>query len=130
MRRSWVVLGDALRPCRRTRLDLSSPGGNDEVGDERAGHAALDPAPQQVGMREEHVVSDELEAVTDALGEAPPAVPVVLGHPVLQQHDRGVGAEPRLVSRAVEVDQRAIERRLVARVQAGDGCGDLSVDVC
>ena len=40
-----------------------------------------------------------------------------------------VGAQPRLVGRAVEVDQRAIEALLVGRVAAGDRLGDLAVDV-
>ena len=40
-----------------------------------------------------------------------------------------VGAEARLVVGAVELDQRAVERRLVERVEAGDRLGDLAVDV-
>src|SRR5205085_10739900 len=35
----------------------------------------------------------------------------------------------RLVRGAVEVDQRAVQARLVERVAAGDGIGDLAVDV-
>ena len=40
-----------------------------------------------------------------------------------------VRAEPRLVGRAVEVDQRAVEPVLVGGVAAGDRLGDLAVDV-
>ena len=40
-----------------------------------------------------------------------------------------VGAEARLVRRAVELDQRAVEARLVERVEADERLGDLAVDV-
>ena len=40
-----------------------------------------------------------------------------------------VGAQAALVRRAVELDQRAVERGLVGRVEPGDGLGDLAVDV-
>ena len=40
-----------------------------------------------------------------------------------------VGPQPRLVGRAVELDQRAIEALLVGGVAAVDGLGDLAVDV-
>jgi hypothetical protein len=41
----------------------------------------------------------------------------------------GVGAERRLVRGAVQLDHRAIDGRLVRRVHADDGFGDLVVDV-
>ena len=40
-----------------------------------------------------------------------------------------VGAQPRLVRRAVELDHRAVERRLVGGVEPVHGVGDLAVDV-
>ena len=40
-----------------------------------------------------------------------------------------VGAEARLVRRAVELDQLPVEPRLVGGVEAGDRLGDLAVDV-
>jgi hypothetical protein len=41
----------------------------------------------------------------------------------------GVGAEPRLVGRAVELDQALVERLLLQRVRPRDRLGDLAVDV-
>jgi len=43
--------------------------------------------------------------------------------------ERRVGAEPRLVVRAVEVEQRPVDPGLLGGVQAHEGLGDLGIDV-
>src|SRR3989440_55717 len=56
----------------------------------RPGYSASAPSaspPQALGVRHEEVVADELDAVTDPLGQKAPAVPVLLPHPVLDRHD-------------------------------------------
>ena len=49
---------------------------------------ALDAAAQDRRVGHEDVVADELDAFADALGQLLPAVPVVLGHAVLERDDR------------------------------------------
>ena len=46
------------------------------------------PAAEPLGVGDEQVVADELHAVAELLGERGPAVPVVLGHAVLDRDDR------------------------------------------
>ena len=43
--------------------------------------------------------------------------------------EHGVGAQPRLVVGAIEIDERLVDERLLARVEPDDGFADLGVDV-
>ena len=51
------------------------------------------PLGEPLRIRHEEVVADELHALAEPLGEQPPAVPVVLGHRVLEREDRVAAAE-------------------------------------
>ena len=51
---------------------------------------------QTLGIRHEQVVADELQAIAEPLGELPPRIPVVLGGPVLDRHERELVREPRI----------------------------------
>ena len=64
-----------------------------DLHEHRVGDAALDALAQPLGVGDEHVVADELDPVAEALGEGAPAVPVVLGHAVLDRDDRIAVAE-------------------------------------
>ena len=50
--------------------------------------AELDALRQALGIRHEQVIAHELHAVADAVGQLLPAVPVFLGHAVLDRDDR------------------------------------------
>ena len=54
----------------------------------------LDALREAGGVGDEEVVADELAAVADLLGQQLPAVPVVLGHAVLDRDDRVGVDEP------------------------------------
>src|SRR3546814_19171742 len=45
-------------------------------------------------VRDEEIVADQLHALGDATGDESPALPVLLGHAVLDGHDRVGVAEP------------------------------------
>ena len=51
------------------------------------------PSLQPLGVRHEQVVADELHAIAEPVGQQLPAVPVVLGHAVLDRDDRVARAE-------------------------------------
>ena len=59
-----------------------------DLDQDRVRRPRVDPALQPRCVRHEHVVADQLHPVADALREEHPAVPVVLGHAVLDGHDR------------------------------------------
>ena len=66
---------------------------------DRVRDARVDPAAEEVDVRHEEVVADELHPVAQSLGEDAPVVPGVLVEPVLDRHERVTVGE-----RAVEVD--------------------------
>ena len=51
------------------------------------------PSREPLDVGHEEVVADQLDALAQALGEQPPAVPVVLGHAVLERDDRVAAAQ-------------------------------------
>ena len=59
-----------------------------DLDEHGVGHTALDAALQPAGVRDEQVVADQLDAAAERLGQGGPAVPVVLGHAVLDGDDR------------------------------------------
>ena len=86
-----------------------------------------------VGAAVEHVHHRHRQHVRRLAAQVAPQRQVLLGRGRArggQRHaeDR-VGAQARLVGRAVEVDQRAVEPALVERVEARHRLGDLAVDV-
>ena len=62
-----------------TRIELATPG--------------VDAPAEPLDVGDEEVVADELHPVAERVGERGPAVPVVLGHAVLDRHDRVAVAE-------------------------------------
>ena len=58
------------------------------LDEDRVGDALFDAAPQPLRVGDEEVITDELAAIPDPLGEELPAIPVLLGHPVLDRYDR------------------------------------------
>jgi hypothetical protein len=68
-----------------------------DLDEDRVGDAVGDAAGEALGVGDEEVVADELDAVADGLGEGRPAVPVVLAHPVLDRDDRVPEAQVREV---------------------------------
>src|SRR6478609_2317915 len=60
---------------------------------------------------------------------APPLMMFICGTGSVQADaEDGVGAEPPLVGRAVQVDQHPVERHLVGRVEARERVEDLAID--
>ena len=64
-----------------------------DLDEDRVADALLDPAPEEVDVRHEEIVADELHAVAEPVGQRLPAVPVVLAEPVLDRDDREAVAE-------------------------------------
>jgi hypothetical protein len=58
-----------------------------ELDEERVADGIGDAAPQDLGVRDEHVVPDELDAVSERPGQRLPAFPVALREPVLDRDD-------------------------------------------
>jgi hypothetical protein len=86
-----------------------------------------------VGAAVEHVHHRHRQDVRGLAAEVAPQRQALLhrgrvGGGERDAEDR-VRAEARLVRRAVELDERAVEALLVRRVAAGDRLGDLAVDV-
>ena len=88
-----------------------------------------------VGVRAavEHVHHRHRQHPRRLAAEVAPQRQALLGRLRVRRRERHaedrVGAQPRLVRRAVELDQRLVEAALVGGVDAGDGRGDLAVDV-
>jgi hypothetical protein len=57
--------------------------------------AAVDAPLEALGVRDEEVVADELDALADLVGQGLPAVPVLLVHAVLDGDDRVLAAHLR-----------------------------------
>ncbi len=87
-----------------------------ELDQDGVGGALLDAAREALDVRDEEVVADELHAVADAAGERRPAVPVVLGHAVLDGDD-GVVGRPT----APRAPSARRSRRCGPRVRGGTG---------
>ena len=64
------------------------------LDEDRVGAAHLDALAQEIHVRYEQVVADELAFVAQLAREQLPALPVVLGHAVLDRVDRVFGHEP------------------------------------
>src|SRR5262249_1438140 len=87
------------------------------LDEDPVGPAGVDPALQSRRVGDEQVVADQLDAIANASGELRPAVPVVLGHAVLDRHDR-VAVDER-GEPIGPIDRRvggALPRQLVATV--------------
>ena len=86
-----------------------------------------------VGAAVEHVHHRHRQDPRRLAAEVAPQRLALLGRRRARRGERDaedrVGAEARLVRRAVEVDQRAVEALLVEHVEAGHRRGDLAVDV-
>ncbi len=117
-----------------------------DLDEDRVGDAALDSFVEDLRVRDEEIVTDQLHALAELPGEVLPAGPVVLGHSVLDRHDRvlvaprpeHVGPVGRRERQALafqmvlavpeELARRAVERErdLLARHVAGllDGLQD------
>ena len=59
-----------------------------DLQQDRVADAGPDPLAQQGGVGAEHVVADELAAVSDSSGQPGPPGPIVLGERIFQRHDR------------------------------------------
>src|SRR5690606_16332194 len=59
-----------------------------DLDQDRVGGAAVDAFLEDLRVGDEQVVADQLDLAADAVGELLPAVPVVLGHAVLDGDDR------------------------------------------
>ena len=64
-----------------------------DLDEDRVADALIDSAAQEVDVRHEEVVADQLRTSPEAIGERLPAVPVGLAEPVLDRHDRKAVAE-------------------------------------
>ena len=62
----------------------------------------VDAAAQALGVGDEEIVADELDAVAQALGQFGPARPVILGQPILDADDR-VGVRPLLIEAIISL---------------------------
>ena len=58
------------------------------LDEDRVRHAEVDAAAQPLGVRDEEVVPDQLDALAEPVGQRLPPVPVLLGHAVLDRDDR------------------------------------------
>src|ERR1019366_8598316 len=92
-----VVLRDPLAPASGTGLEMSGTDGDGEIGDradlveldeDGVRHAFLHTAGDDLRVRTEDVVADELDLPSEPFRQALPAAPVVLGEPVLEEDDR------------------------------------------
>src|ERR1700712_2606987 len=54
-----------------------------DLDEDRVAYSELDPAPQALGIGDEEVIADQLDAIAEGLSQELPAVPVLLVHPVL-----------------------------------------------
>src|SRR5205823_7071143 len=59
-----------------------------DLDQDRIGDSAIDPLLQARDVRDEEVVSDQLDLSADVLSQVLPPVPVVFRHPVLDGDDR------------------------------------------
>ena len=98
----------------------------------RVGDAAVDALLQAAGVGDEQVVADELDPAAERLGQRRPAVPVVLGHAVLDRHDRvGVDEPGPVLDQLVGAEHLALAGEVVAAVAVEladrrvDGDGDV-----
>src|SRR5512132_564512 len=66
-----------------------------ELDQDGVAHALVDPALEDLGIGAEDVVADQLHLRAEVRGQDLPALPIVLGETVLDQHDR-VLPNPRL----------------------------------
>ena len=86
-----------------------------------------------VGATVEHVHHRHREDVCGLAAEIPPQRLPLLGRRRVcggQRHrEHRVGAQPGLVGRAVEGDQRPVERRLSGRIETANRRRDLAVDI-
>ena len=69
---------------------------------------AVDAAGQALGVGDEQVVADQLHPVAEGVGEGLPAVPVLLGHAVLDRHDRVAVDQVGVVADHLGRRQRAV----------------------
>ena len=85
----------------------------------------VDAAPEPLGVGDEDVVADELHVAAEAAGERGPAVPVVLGHAVLDRDDRVAVAQIGEVVGELGARERALlarerVRAVVEELRRGD----------
>ena len=66
-----------------------------DLNEDGVGHLLVDSLLEALGVGDEEVVADELDAVADVFGEELPAVPVVFGEAVFDADD-GVFVDPVL----------------------------------
>src|SRR5690349_10117522 len=66
----------------RKRADLV------DLDEKRIGDAATDPVAQPLRVGDEQIVPDELDIASEFARQLSPAFPIVLGHSVLDRHDR------------------------------------------
>src|SRR6202022_88300 len=59
-----------------------------DLDEQRVGDTARDPVAQPLRVGDEQIVSDELDRTAELARKLSPAVPVILGHSVLDRHDR------------------------------------------
>ena len=82
-----------------------------DLDQDGVGHALLDALGQPLRVGHEEVVAHELDPLAQPLGQEPPALPVVLGHAVLDRQD------------GVLVDQFLVEVDHLGRALLGVGFG-------
>src|SRR5262245_51228346 len=87
------------------------------LDEDRVPHPLRDPAPEEVDVRHEQVVADQLEPSPEPVREGLPALPVGLSEAVLDRHDRESVAEvdPE-VDHAAGVERAALALEVVAAV--------------
>lgn len=83
-----------------------------ELDQDRVGDALVDAVSEHRRVGDEYVVADQLHAITDTVGQQPPTLPVVFGHPILEQYRRVIADHPLPV-----VDHLADREAAVLAVQ-------------
>ena len=97
------------------------------------GHAFCDAFTKYLLVGHEQIVSDQLDPLTQAVGQSLPTLPIVLGHPVLDRDQRITLDEPRqIIHHLRRVQLAAFEVVLPLPMELGgghvEGKGDLLAD--
>ena len=115
-----------LRPHPEPLGEAGRPGGNDHELLEVHRIVRVGPAVQHVHHRHRQYVG--VRSAQEAVEGLAGLLRGGAGHGERDAEDR-VGAEARLVRRPVQLDERLVDRPLLGRAGAGQGLGDVLVDV-